>query len=481
VEGEAVFAGYGISAPDLAYDDYAGLDATGKVVVVLRRAPGWEDRKSPFSNPAAMAAHATFQAKADRAVAAGALALVIVNDPETSKDEDEDMLEEPGGTAAGKIPVVQMTWRAGRRLGSAVGLPFALRQKQIDGKREPRSEALPGTILSVRCDLEPDERKVRNVAAFLAPEGATVTGDGSAPASVETVVVGAHYDHVGRGRFGSLANAGGKIHNGADDNASGTSALLEIAGLLAPERARLRRRILFLAFSGEELGLLGSKRYCETPIVPLAETVAMVNLDMVGRLAKNRLFVGGTGTSPVWPPLLERLNDEGGRFQLVSWPGGKAPSDHASFYERNLPVLFFFTGLHGDYHRPSDDWQTLEYEGQARVARMAAAVVLDLATRPERPAFTKCDAGGFEVGPYTGISVEQRPEGVFVSHLDEKGPGRKARFKEGDRIADWNGIPIPDTNAWNDAVSKAKPSEKVEVGVEREGKRLRIRLALGST
>jgi hypothetical protein len=293
--------------------------------------------------------------------------------------------------------------------------------------------------------------------------------------------VGAHYDHVGLGRFGSLAKADGKIHNGADDNASGTAALLEIAGWLSARRATLERPVVFLAFTAEELGLLGSKHWVEHPLVPLADTVAMVNLDMVGRAKENRLFVGGTGTSPAWPDLLERANRETGRFKMTSWPGGKAPSDHQSFYERQVPVLFFFTGLHGDYHRPSDDWSTLDYDATARVARFAAAVVLDLATREVRPKFTPCDAGGFEAGPYVGLSVDPRPEGLFVSHVDDGSPAKKAGVKEGDRLVEWNDQPVADATAWNGFVSAAKPSSKVELVVSRKGRLVTLRLTLGGT
>jgi hypothetical protein len=407
---------------------------------------------------------------------------VIVNDPATFAGKSDDVLKAPGGSATGKIPVVHLTWKAGRRLAAAIDVPLQRRQEQIDGKVQPRSEEPPGVRLHVKCDLEPDVRRVHNVVGVLRPPDAVVTGTaGAAAAGGETVVVGAHYDHVGRGRFGSLANAEGKIHNGADDNASGTSALLEIAGWLAPRRPELRRRVLFLAFSGEELGLLGSKHYVGAPVVPLADTVAMVNLDMVGRLDDQRLFIGGTGTSPAWPDLIERVHKEDARLRLTLWPGGKAPSDHTSFYERDVPVLFFFTGLHGDYHRPSDDWNTLNYDGQARVARFASQVVIDLATRPERPQFTRCDQGGFEVGPYLGLAVEQRPDGVYVVNVDEKSPAKKAGFREEDRLVEWNGQPIPDTNALNDLISKAKPGEKAEVVVSRKGKTTKLKVTLGST
>jgi hypothetical protein len=485
VTAGVVFAGYGVRAPEHGYDDYEGLDVKGKVVVVLRRAPAHEDRDSPFSQSGTLEKHAAFQVKAELAAELGAVALVIVNDPATSgTDKDKDDLKAPGGGTTGKLPVVQVVWRgAGKRLGDALGLSLSKRQGQIDGKRTPKSEALAGVRLHVHCALEADVRRVRNVAALLVPSArASVTGEGAAaPAEPkETLVLGAHYDHVGRGRFGSLANANGKIHNGADDNASGTAALLEVAGRLVEHRGEITRRALFLSFSGEELGLLGSKHYVEAPLVPLADTVAMINLDMVGRLDQ-RLYVGGTGTSPAWPETIERLAKESFKTPIRMWPGGKAPSDHESFYGRGVPVLFFFTGLHGDYHRPSDDWNTLNYEGHARIARFVATVALDVLARPQRPVFTKCDAGGFEVGPYLGIAVDPRADGVFVAHVDEKSPARRAGAKEGDRIVAWNGAPIADANAWNEMLSKSKPNEKVEVTVERKGKKVKLAVTLGST
>lgn len=485
VTGDVVFAGYGIRAPDLGYDDYEGIDVKGKVVVVLRRAPAYEDKKSPFAPQAMLGRYASFQAKAEAAAGAGAAALVVVNDPASSSTKEKDDLKPPGGGAAGAIPVVQVAWRAKSKLTDLLGTGLARRQQQIDGKIQPLSEPLEKVRIRVHCALEPDVRKVKNVAGLLpAGNSAATTGEPgkeAGPSTKETVIVGAHYDHVGLGRFGSLANADGKIHNGADDNASGTSAVLEIAGYLASRKADLKRPILFLNFTGEELGLLGSKHYVGAPIVPLADTVAMINLDMVGRLNKNHLWIGGTGTSPFWPDLLERLNKESGKFQLTSWPGGKAPSDHESFYGKDMPVLFFFTGLHGDYHRPSDDWNTLEYDGQARVARMAAAVAIEVCNAEKRPAFTKCDAGGFEVGPYLGISIEQRPDGVYVVHVDDKSPAKKAGFKEEDRLVEWNGREIKDPNSYNEVLSASKPNDKADVVVSRKGKRVTLHVVLGST
>jgi len=483
VEGDVAFVGYAISAPQLqgtGYDDFAGLDVKGKIVLALRRAPRWQDKKkSPFATQAVMMKHGTFKAKADAAAAAGALALIVVNDPASTSKSDDD-LQAPGGSTTGKIPVLHMTWKAAKRLGTRIGLPFLRRQRAIDAKLAPRSELVAGARIQLGADLAPDIRKMKNICALIEPGGAVTTGGEAGVAALETVVIGAHYDHVGRGRFGSLANANGEIHNGADDNASGTTALMEIAGWLKSRQAELKRRILILAFSGEELGLLGSKHYVRSPVVPLKDCVAMLNLDMVGRLTKNRLFVGGTGTSPVWPEMMERLNKKA-RFEMTKWPGGKAPSDHASFYEVNLPVLFFFTGLHGDYHRPSDDWNTLEYRGQERIARLAATVAMELATCEERPQFTRCDAGGFAVGPYSGLAVEQRGDGVYIAHVDKKSPGSKAGFRVGDKVLTWGGGGVADTGRWNARLSKTKPGEKVVVEIERKGRKRKVTLKLGKT
>ncbi len=439
--------------------------------------------------------YATFQVKADLAASLGAAALVIVNDPASCPTKEKDDLKPPGGGATGKLPVVQVAWLgAGKRLADAIDVPLSKRQGQIDAKVAPKSEATTGARIHVRCALEADVRRVRNVAALLVPATvvAAVTGDGSGNAGPagpagpagepkETLIVGAHYDHVGRGRFGSLAaGSEGKIHNGADDNASGTSGMLELAGALAAHRAELTRRVLFLAFSGEELGLLGSKRYVENPLVPLADTVAMLNLDMIGRLDE-RLYVGGTGTSPIWPDTLERLAKASLRTPIKMWPGGKAPSDHETFYSRGIPVLFFFTGLTAEYHRPTDDWNTLNEDGHTRVVRLASLVALDVATRKERPPFTKCDAGGFEVGPYLGIGIDPKPDGPVVSHVDDASPAKKAGVKEGDRLVLWNGAPLPDANAWNELLSKAKIGDKIELTIERKGKRTKVTVTLGST
>lgn len=465
VRGPAVFCGYGVSAPDLGYDDYAGVDVQGCVVVVLRHAPGMDDRKSPFSNPVAQRRHATFQAKVDTAVAAGALAILIVNDPAACwKPKDDTLLANVGGKS-GKIPVLHLTYRAGRRLAKTMGVGLQKEQRAIDGRRAPRSKRLDGVELHVVADLVTKTLPVRNVCARLRAPGETQEPR-------ETLLLGGHFDHLGFGEYGSRAGSKGKgvVHNGADDNATGTAMVMELAGFLAARRERLRRDVLFVLFTGEELGLLGSKHYVEKPIVPLAQTIAMLNFDMVGRLERGTLQVGGTGTSPVFPELLDAANEKL-RIQTRYNPGGQAPSDNAPFYEKNIPVLFFFTGLHKDYHRPKDDWNLVDRRGLAKIAELAARVCLELATCEQRPPFARADGSALSMGPHLGLAVEQRDDGVYVIGVERGSPAAKVGFKVDDRIEEFDGQGIRTTADFNEAHSRAKPRSRVTLTVRR-GRRL---------
>ncbi len=473
VTAPALFAGYGIAAPELGYDDYEGIDAKGKVVVVLRHAPAYEDRKSPFKDPETRRRYAVFEAKVRTAVGAGAAALVIVNDPENvSKPKEDVAMHDVGGDPSG-IPVFHVTLKAGRRLGKVLGLNLQREQNAIDKGLKPRSRDLDGATLSVHALLDAKRLPVRNICGLLeAPR----TAEGAR----EALVVGAHYDHVGLGAYGSLAGSkgDGAIHNGADDNASGSSSLLEVAAFLAARRNGLRRDVLILFFTAEELGLLGSKHYVESPLVPLEQCVAMVNLDMVGRLERGKLQVGGTGTSPIFPELLESKN-RAHRIDCKFNPGGRAPSDNTSFYEKGMPVLFFFTGLHKDYHRPSDDWKGIDRKGIERVARLAADVCLDLATRETRPPFTRSDATGLDMGPFLGLSLEQRQDGVYVIFIEDKSPADRARFQVGDKVEEFEKNPIRSLTSFNQVHGNCTPGQKVVIAVRRGPRLLNLTAILG--
>ena len=248
----------------------------------------------------------------------------------------------------------------------------------------------------------------------------------------EVIVIGAHYDHVGIGRFGSRESArsslADKIHNGADDNASGTAGMMELAEAFA--EAPPRRSLLFLAFSAEELGLLGSRHYCNEPLVPLERTIAMFNFDMIGRSEDDYLFVGGTGTSPVWGPLIERHLEPAG-FAIERGPGGRAPSDNTPFYERGMPVLFFFTNVHVDYHRVSDEADTINYGSAEKIVRAAYALIRDVADAPARPTFQSAEGNGMPASmnklleePSRAADLARKLRGRARDRVDKQGCGR---------------------------------------------------------
>jgi aminopeptidase YwaD len=474
-EGEVVFAGYGIHAPDLGYDDYAGIDAKGRVVVVFRHSPfsgaRWKDGR-------ARARHAPFAAKLAAAAARGAVGLVVVNDPASFRERADVLQTEDAGAGEAVIPFAHATLAAARRF-----FPLAFGATPEDLERailrdgDPAPASRPGLArATLRCEVARGVVEGRNVCARLRA---------AAPAPLdELIVVGAHHDHLGLGGPGSLGGpeARGRIHNGADDNASGTAAVLAIAAALAPRRGAFRRSLLFVTFTGEERGLLGSRYFCEHPTVPLESVRAMVNLDMVGRLQGRRLFVGGVKTSPVFRPLLERLL-EGAGIEAAFGDGGRAPSDNTSFYEKGKPVLFFFSGMHPDYHRPSDDVEKLDAEGMARIATLAARTVAELAAIEGPIPFQRADAGGFGP-PRAVLGIVAGPSGgggVTVEGLAPNGPAERAGLRAGDVIVGLEGEAVEDLGALQAALERRKAGDEVAVQVRREGETLRfaVRLAQG--
>ena len=488
VAGDVVFAGYGITAPDLRYDDYAGLDAHGKVAVVLRHAPAWQVKGSPFSDPKVLEKSGSFAAKAEAAAKAGALALVIVNDPASSGTPEKDDLRAPGGGTTGRIPVVQVAWRAAPALERALGLSLEARQAALDAAVAPSSLVLTGPRLRVRCDLEPLVRQAKNVAALLradAEPGVTgvETGSASRPAPVrETVVVGAHYDHVGRGRFGEPRQGGRGDPQRRRRQRLGD---LRDARDRGPPRRRsppaLRRNVLFLAFSGEELGLFGSRHYVSKPARAARghgrdgqprHGGATRRRPALRRRVRDLAALALAGRGP------ERAHD--GLAPALDGPAVGAPSDHDSFYAKGIPVLFFFTGLHADYHRPTDDWDKIDYAGEERVARLAALVLEDLLTRPDRPSFAKADDHGFDIAPTLGLTLDPAAR-LHVLAVDDHGTARRAGLAPGDVLLAWNGTPLQDAKDLETRVSKSGFGEVVELIVERDGTIVPVLVAVGST
>jgi predicted metal-binding membrane protein len=358
-----VFAGFGISAPALGYDDFAGLDVTGAAVAVFTHEPQEHDLRSPFAGQS-LTPNAALTAKARLAREHGAAMLIVIEDPSHGLDRaiQPNWWNDPQADEM-EIPVVRVS--RDRFEPSLVGADLAKLARRIDLTLEPQSRRIEGVTVSYTEGRARVQATVHNVVGIL-------PGSDAAHAR-EAVVVGAHYDHVGTGgRYSEAPEATGDIHNGADDNASGTAALIELAKAAAHARARFGRTIVFVAFAGEEIGLLGSSRYVDAPAIPLASTKAMINLDMIGR-AHGRVMVGVFGRAAWTAGLLTRMQPWT-RLTVTDFSKGgysEGSSDDAPFERAGVPAVAFFTGFHADYHRPSDDWQKIDAEGASQVASLA--------------------------------------------------------------------------------------------------------------
>jgi hypothetical protein len=374
------------------------------------------------------------------------------------------------------LPVLHITRAvADEMLKPALGKTLAELEAAIDQNLKPASAILPGWRGRGEVTIERKEAPVKNVVGVL---------EGSGPLSDETIVVGAHYDHVGRGGPGSLLPGSTDIHNGADDNASGVGALLELGRRLAARPGKLPRRIVFIAFTGEETGLVGSARYTREPLFPLDKTIAMLNMDMVGRLKDDKLTVFGTGTSTLWNDLLQRLGKEYG-FQMIFKPEGFGPSDHSSFYAKQVPVLHFFTGNHGDYHRPSDDWDKLNIPGEERVVGLIEKLLVEVAQAPARPQYVEVK-GTAQMGerggarPYFGSIPDfggDKP-GYLLSGVAPGSPADAAGLKGGDRIVQLGMVRIESLEDFDLALRRFTPGDTVEVTAMRGDEPIKLKVTL---
>jgi hypothetical protein len=484
-----VFAGYGITAKDerkhLDYDDYKGLDAKGKVVLVLRREPQQNDEDSSFDGKRS-SEYATFRHKATNAFQNGAAALILVNDLAGLNGAEDKLLafRAAGNEANSTLPVIMITRAKADELLAEAGKPsLESLEKAIDKDLKPQSFALDSWKADATVDIVREDIQTKNVVGVL---------EGAGPLADETIVIGAHYDHLGHGGMlsGSLAIFSKDIHNGADDNASGTSMMMEMARRLAKRADPLPRRVVFMAFSGEERGLLGSSHYTSSPLFPLDKTVMMVNFDMVGRLnAKSEVTVYGTGTSPGFDKLVESLGASEG-FKIKKISEGFGPSDQQSFYVKDIPVLFIFTGTHSDYHRPSDDTERINFPGMGRIADFGEVLLLDLVRRPERPPLVKMamshgsgsDPGRLSVSAYLGSIPDYNEDikGVKLNGVREGSPAEKGGLKKDDVVIRFGGKPIGTIYDYTDSLARYKPGDSVEVVVKRDGKDVALQVVLGT-
>jgi hypothetical protein len=470
--GALVFAGYGITAPEYHYDDYSRVDVRDRIVVVLRHEPQENDEKSVFAGKN-LTDHALFSSKIVNAKLHGAKAVLIVNDlPNHTDNKDELLHFEPlMATEDYGILVEQVSVTVVNELlaGSKESLRNVI--SEIDRELTPHSFALqPEVAATVAVDLKQDKRTVHNVVAYWPGQ------------TEEYVILGAHYDHLGLGQQNSLAPSQiGKIHPGADDNASGTAGVIELARYAAITGAHHWRGLLFLCFAGEEEGLLGSAYYVAHPLKPLSNAVAMINMDMIGRLRDNKLYIGGVATGSTFKTLVEHATEHASFQADQSEIGGYGASDHTSFTAKQVPTLFFFSGLHSDYHKPGDTWDKINPKDAVRVLGEVSEVAMALADATQRPQFVRvarnthsanaADSGGGGYGPYFGSIPDfgSPPRGVRFSDVHDASPAAKAGLKAGDVLVEFDGKPIDNLYDFTYALRQHKPGDKIKVKVLRDG------------
>jgi Zn-dependent M28 family amino/carboxypeptidase len=529
-----VYVGYGITANDLNHDDYANVDVKDKIALAFVGTPDGDNPHGQFVR------YNDLRFKAAAARDHGARALLLIAREENFKDDKLAHLHLDDNAAGDAgLPVVVISRQVARSAIEAAAMP-AVRFEILEGALNAQPASAPANGASQPAAAQPTATAgaaapAKNFSAALNNVAFSVTTDlmrreapaanviGVLPGSDvkvqdELIIIGAHYDHLGRGGQGSLAPREGEIHHGADDNASGTAALLELARLFSA--ARPRRTLVFIAFSGEEEGLLGSAYYVKQPARPLAQTVAMINMDMVGRLKEDKLNVGGVGTAAEWRELVARTNNElkvhvmaggpvaeragapaevpivtaangqvvataapGQRFTLALSEDGYGPSDHSSFYSKQIPVLFFWTGTHEDYHKPSDTADKINYDGEARIVALVRDVVRSVDANDKRPTYTQAKSDntqgrsmGFRVYLGTIPNYADSNDGLKLDGVRDDSPAAKAGLQAGDRIIKLAGRDIHNVYDYTYALGEMKAGQEYEVEIVRGTERLTLKL-----
>ena len=434
LSSDLVFVGYGISASEHNYDEYADIDVEGKVVVLIRYEPQAEDANSVFDGENT-SRHATGRQKVIAARRAGAVGIIMVNDHARVADEGEDGLIDSDRFGTNSLPYAQikrevfdeilevspLTSPTGKSLESIDAI-----EKLIDSNLEPISQPLSDWSCEFKSAFPIKQTETNNIIGIIEGEG---------PNADETIVIGAHYDHLGMGAYGSRAGGRREIHNGADDNATGTAAVIELARRFNSRDKKPGRRLVFVCFTAEEMGLLGAKHYCENPIYPIDSTAAMVNFDMIGWLRDEQLTLYNWNTSPQLDPIFEAANEESG-FVLKKPTQAFGGSDHLPFNQRGVPNMFIHTGTNAVYHTPEDDFDAINCEGALRVIDYSERVVDMLAELEDRPTFGKPK-------PFRlGVKIDEEEGQLKIGGVSEDSIAEKAGLLEGDIIKSVDGSPM---------------------------------------
>jgi aminopeptidase YwaD len=476
ISAKAVFACYGfdIDQDSLKWNDYSGIDAKGKWVLILRSDPEMEKSNSgfiPFEQE---------RSKVLNAKDKGAAGVIFISPTELeSKDKLMTMQFDKTAADAG-IPVFHITRSLADKIIAASGKTIEQIEKSCKQDKKPVSFNLNVTI-DARADVMQQKVTTRNVVGILR---------GTDPKlSSEYVVIGGHYDHLGFGGPGSGSRMPDTVavHHGADDNASGTAGVIELAQKISAYRAELKRSIIFIAFAAEEMGLLGSKEFTREPLIDLKKVSAMINLDMIGRMKPDEksVTIGGTGTSSQSDSILTALAPNRS-FEIKRSTEGYGPSDHASFYSENIPVFFFFTGVHEDYHTPKDVADKINYQGEKDVLDFVYDLAMVIDHMPKQLSFREAGAKTGErysrnfkvtLGIIPDMASSEN-NGLGVDGVRKGGPAETGGIKKGDRIIAIDGQPVTNIYDYMTRLGKLKAGQITSVEVMRNGNKVIILVQL---
>jgi hypothetical protein len=468
IVSDVVFAGYGfnINTDSLKWDDYNGIDAKGKWVMIFRGDPEPDNNKSPYI---------TFSADRDKALLAkdmGAAGVLMVSGPVFDPRDTFEALNLEGYSV--DIPVLRIKKEVADIILSKSKNSIASLEKKLNDSKKPFSFSTKVTV-NGKAEIVRELANTRNVVMLLPGEDSKLKD--------EYIILGAHFDHLGMGGPGSGSRALDTIgiHHGADDNASGVAMMLELAEKFAKTKGSHKRSIICLSFSGEEEGLLGSKHFVDDPGINISKVNAMINMDMVGRLNEtNNLQIGGVGTAAGLKELVY-ANSDTSVIKLSLSEEGYGPSDHSSFYGKNIPVLFYFTGAHMDYHTPTDTWEKINFKGMVEISGLIFNVARELASENSRLQFK-------EAGPKTDVNRYPRRKGVTLGIMpdfagviknglraDFVTPGKPAALggmQKGDIITFINGKQVNNIQDYMFRMGQLKHGQTISVEVLRNDKKV---------